>query len=252
VHALQEALVVARQEGRVGDTVLLLEHEPVITLGRGADAAHVLVDADERARRGIDYEETGRGGDVTYHAPGQLVAYPILDLKPDRCDVRRYVRDLGRVMIALADDCGIAAGMVEGDAKLIGVWVDLDRPSLWPEGATPESIGAMRIGKVGAIGVRLSRWVTMHGFALNVTTDLRGFESIVACGITDRAVASLASLGAAVDDHAPVRAAAARAAGHFGTLFDAGVQFTDVASSLEGAGATWLAAARAAFGLAAA
>src|ERR1700689_4013509 len=171
-HALQQALVAARIRGEIPDTLLLLEHDPVITLGRGAKTEHVLVDAEQRGRLGVDYEETGRGGDVTYHAPGQLVAYPIFDLKPDRCDVRKYVRDLGRVMIALARDHGVAAGMIEGDAKLIGVWVDRDSPGAWRD---PPNPSAQRFAKLGAIGVRLSRWVTMHGFAFNGTTDLRGF-----------------------------------------------------------------------------
>jgi len=246
VHALQEALVLARQRGLVGDTLLLLEHDPVITLGRGAKAEHVLVDASARARLGIAYEETARGGDVTYHAPGQLVAYPIVDLNPDRCDVRRYVRDLGRVMTLVAAEHGVAAGMIEGDSKLIGVWVDLDAPAAWPEGVTAETLGPRRIGKVGAIGVRLSRWVTMHGFALNVSTDLRGFQSIVACGIHDRAVTSLEALGVTPP---PLERVAASAARHFGDVFGAPVALADVAGRLERGGGEWLGRARDAVGL---
>jgi lipoyl(octanoyl) transferase len=242
VHALQEALVEARVSGAVGDTFLLLEHDPVITMGRGAKQENVLVDADTRARLGIAYEETGRGGDVTYHAPGQLVGYPIVDLKPDRCDVRKYVRDLGRVMVALAADHGVASGMVEGDAKLIGVWVDLDAPTRWPEGVTSESIGGRRIGKVGAIGVRLSRWVTMHGFAINVSTDLGGFASIVACGIQDRGVTSLEALGVVPPSLDTV---AVSAAAHFGSVFGVQVSLCDIAKALEGDPATWLDRARA-------
>ena len=198
-HALQQALVTARVQGRVGDTLLLLEHDAVITLGRGAQAENVLAGGDERAEKGVSLVETGRGGDVTYHGPGQLVAYPIVDLKPDRCDVRRYVRDLAEIMIGLARDHGVAAGVVPGEAKLVGVWVDTVDPRSWDEDlARDASVGApngMELAKLGAIGVRLSRWVTMHGFAFNVTTDLAGFELIVPCGIRGLGVTSLAALG---------------------------------------------------------
>ena len=222
-HALQDKLVQARIAGTIGDTLLLLEHDPVITLGRGASADHVLYDADERARAGIDYEETGRGGDVTYHAPGQLVAYPIFDLKPDRCDVRKYVRDLARVMVGLAADHGIVAGVVENDQKLIGVWIDLDAPregaATWPrDGKDPAGLG--RIAKIGAIGVRLSRWVTMHGFAFNASTDMSGYRAIVPCGIQNRPVTSLSALGA---DAPSVSDLARSCAPHFAQVFAAEV-----------------------------
>ncbi len=241
-HALQESLLRARIAGEIPDTLLLLEHDPVVTLGRGAKPAHVLVDADARRERGIDYEETGRGGDVTYHAPGQLVAYPIFDLRPDRCDVRKYVRDLAKVMARVAREHGVAAGVVEGDAKLIGVWVDLDAPATWDEGTTAATLGARRVGKIGAIGVRLSRWVTMHGFALNVTTDLAGFASIVPCGIGDRPVASLASVGAKTQ---PMVDEARLAARHFGELFAADVTVSDVSAEVMGDREGWLARASA-------
>jgi lipoyl(octanoyl) transferase len=192
--AMQERILAARVRGEVPDTLLLVEHPPVITTGRGAKAAHILADEATRKRLGVDFFETGRGGDVTYHGPGQLVAYPIFDLKPDRCDVRRYVRDLGRVMVLLANKHGVAAGMIEGDSKLIGVWADLDAPGTWPEGTTVDSLGARRVGKIGAIGVRLSRWVTMHGLAFNASTDLASYGLIVPCGISDRAVTSLLAL----------------------------------------------------------
>jgi lipoyl(octanoyl) transferase len=200
VHALQERLLEARIRGEVGDTLLLLEHEPVVTLGRGAHAENVLLPRAELERRGVELHETARGGDVTYHGPGQLVAYPIFDLHPDRLDVRRYVRDLARVMIALAAAYGVEATFLEGDAKLVGVWVDEASPARWPGDPRDRDAGggraaAERAAKIGAIGVKLSRWVTMHGFAFNVSTDLAGFRLIVPCGITRYGVTSLQALG---------------------------------------------------------
>jgi lipoyl(octanoyl) transferase len=221
--ALQERLVDARIRGEIGDTLLLLEHDAVITLGRGAHAQNVLASEEARAALGVDYFETGRGGDVTYHAPGQLVAYPIFDLKPDRCDVRRYVRDLGRVMIALARDHGVAAGMIDGDPKLIGVWVDRDAPGEWRDPPDPNE---QRLAKIGAIGVRLSRWVTMHGLAFNGSTDLEGFRLIVPCGISGLGVTSLEALGVASPS---VRDLAMQATIHFATVFDAEVEIAEAA-----------------------
>jgi lipoyl(octanoyl) transferase len=167
-HALQERLVEARKTGAVGDTLLLLEHPNVITLGRAAKREHVLLSGEQLSAGGYDLHETGRGGDVTFHGPGQLVAYPIVDLKPDRQDVRRYVRDLEETMIRVCADYGLDAKRVDG---LNGAWIG-ER-------------------KVGAVGVRISQWITMHGFALNVSTDLSSFSAIVPCGIADRGVTSL-------------------------------------------------------------
>src|SRR5580700_11724955 len=120
--ALQERLLEARVRGEIGDTLLLLEHDPVVTLGRGAHGENVLAPPAQLESLGVDLHETGRGGDVTFHGPGQLVAYPIFDLRPDRCDVRRYVRDLASVMVALGERYGIDARFLEGDPKLVGVW----------------------------------------------------------------------------------------------------------------------------------
>jgi lipoyl(octanoyl) transferase len=170
--ALQEQLVVRRRAGDIPDTLLLLEHPHVITLGTSAHRDHVLIDEQQGALLGIDIFETGRGGDVTYHGPGQLVGYPILDLKPDRCDLHRYVRDLEEVLIRALATFGIAAGRKDG---LTGAWVGDE--------------------KIAAIGVRVSSgWITSHGFALNVSTDLQFFDSIVPCGITEYGVTSLARL----------------------------------------------------------
>ena len=227
-HALQHELVQARIRGSIGDVILLLEHDPVVTLGRGAKIRNVLAGEEDLRARGVSLVETGRGGDVTFHGPGQLVAYPILDLKPDRCDVRRYVRDLGDVMVGLARDHGVAAGMLPGDPKLIGVWVDADAPSTWDEARALAAArgegppGSPRLAKLGAIGVRLSRWVTMHGFAFNVATDLSGFRLIVPCGIETLEVASLATLGAA-GPIPEVEQVAHRSLAHFGRVFGAEV-----------------------------
>ena len=227
-HELQQSLVDARVRGDIGDTLLLLEHESVITLGRGADGAHVLADESRRRALGVELYETGRGGDVTYHGPGQLVAYPILDLKPERCDVRKYVRDLASVMIGLASDFAIDAAVIPNDPKLIGVWVDLDSPRAWP-GDPRERAGGepARVAKIGAIGVRLSRWVTMHGFAFNVTTALDAYRMIVPCGITEHGVTSLSALDALGESAPPIEAIAQRALPHFARVFDAEVTMAD-------------------------
>jgi lipoyl(octanoyl) transferase len=179
---LQQQLVDERRAGAIGDTLLLLEHPPVITTGaraRGA-RANVVASADVLAREGVEIFDTGRGGDVTYHGPGQLVGYPIVDLRPDRQDVHRYVRDLEEALIVAIARFGITGTRVPG---LSGVWVgERDREE-----------------KIAAIGVRISRWITSHGFALNVNTDLRHFQLIVPCGIADRGVTSIARvLGRAV------------------------------------------------------
>jgi lipoyl(octanoyl) transferase len=170
---LQKRLVDDRRAGRIPDQLLLLEHPPVITLGVKArnDRSHVVAPPDALAAEGVELFESGRGGDVTYHGPGQLVGYPVLDLRPDRCDVHRYVRDLEEVLIRTAAAFDVRAGRVPG---LTGVWVGSE--------------------KLAAIGVRIARWVTSHGFAINVNTNLAHFDFIVPCGIRDKGVTSLGRL----------------------------------------------------------
>lgn len=172
---LQKSLVEDRRAGRIGDTLLLVEHPPVITLGvktRGQHT-HIVATDDELRHEGITVHETGRGGDITYHGPGQLVGYPIFDLRPDRCDVHKYVRDLEDVLIRAIAEFGVEGRRVPG---LTGVWVGREG----------------RENKIAAIGIRISRWITSHGFALNVSSNLDHFRLIVPCGIVDRGVTSLA------------------------------------------------------------
>jgi lipoyl(octanoyl) transferase len=171
---LQRSLVDQRRAGAVGDLLLLVEHPPVLTLGVRGDGgrSHILAGPEELAARGIEVFEAGRGGDVTYHGPGQIVGYPIMDLNPDRRDVHRFVRDLEEVLIRVTAGYGLRAGRIR---SLTGVWVGEE--------------------KLAAIGVRIQRWITSHGFALNHSTDLSAFSLIIPCGISDRGVTSLAHLG---------------------------------------------------------
>ncbi|HUD71513.1 MAG TPA: lipoyl(octanoyl) transferase LipB, partial [Dongiaceae bacterium] len=174
--AFQETAAAALKRAQLGgppadERFFLLEHPPVITLGRNAVEGDVLADGDRLAALGVAVERTNRGGQVTYHGPGQLVGYPILDLSPDRRDVARYLRDLEEVLIRALGRLGIAGRRQPG---WTGVWVGEE--------------------KVAALGVHLSRWVTTHGFALNVTTDLDHFSLIVPCGIRSRGVTSVARL----------------------------------------------------------
>ncbi len=193
--ALQEELVPRRRAGEIPDTLLLLEHPHVITLGTGSSPEHVLLDEAARRARGIELHETGRGGDVTYHGPGQLVGYPVLDLKPDRKDLHRYLRDLEGALIDALGHWGVSARREEG---LTGVWTDQ--------------------GKIAAIGVRVSSgWITSHGFALNVATDLSYFDAIVPCGIRDREVTSLSRiLGRTVEVQEAIPVVARAMARRFG------------------------------------
>jgi lipoate-protein ligase B len=194
-HALQGDLVERRKRDEIPDQFLLLEHPHVITLGRAANRANVLADDATRARLGVELFETGRGGDVTYHGPGQLVGYPIVKLLAGRQDIRRYVRDIQEVLIRAARDFGVEAEPRDGD--FVGVWAGDE--------------------KLAAIGVRISRWVTMHGFAFNVATDLNYFQLIVPCGIRGHGVTSLQKLlGRPVEMSAVVESVTR----HFGDVFD--------------------------------
>jgi len=197
--ALMESLAEARGAGRIHDMLLLLEHPPVLTKGRAAKSENVLLSEEELAARGVELFETNRGGDVTYHGPGQIVGYPIFDLKPDRQDVRRYVRDVEESIIRTLAEYGIEAGRAP---KWTGVWV----------GAEDDPAAV----KVCAIGVHIKRWVTTHGFALNVMPDLSHFGMIVPCGISERGVASMSSLLGKLVDPTTVEEVVAR---KFGEVF---------------------------------
>ena len=185
--ALQRALHARSEE----DYLLLLEHPHTYTLGKRADPANVLVPTESV---GAELVLTDRGGDVTYHGPGQIVGYPILDLRPDRCDVHRYVRDVEDVMIRTCADYGLNAGRIQG---LTGTWIGAE--------------------KIGAIGVRISRWITSHGFAFNVATDLTHFQLIVPCGISDRGVTSIQK---ATGRDVPIREVEDRLIEHFCEVFE--------------------------------
>ncbi|MDP3278925.1 MAG: lipoyl(octanoyl) transferase LipB [Deltaproteobacteria bacterium] len=210
-YALQQSLAESRKRGEIPDTLLLLEHDPVLTLGRAAHRENILWTDEALAARGVSVHESSRGGDVTYHGPGQLVAYPIFDLRPDRCDVRRYVRDLVTVMSRLCSDFSVGVGP---HGSMVGAWTDLDHPSAVWQGEAH----ATRPAKIGAIGVKISRWVTMHGFALNIHTQLDDFAMIVPCGISTHPVCSLASIVGG-DTLPGIEWFAKRAVAHFEEVF---------------------------------
>jgi lipoyl(octanoyl) transferase len=209
-YALQKRVVAARKADAIGDVLLLCEHTPVITQGRNGKREHLLVSENVLRQRNVEFHESSRGGDVTYHGPGQLVGYPILQLGAIRKDVVWYVRMLEEVMIRTSAEFGISAHREEGKT---GIWVadeeqDFTQSSEREEGIAPD--------KLGAIGVHISRWVTSHGFAYNVATDLRNFDLIVPCGIVGRRATSLEKLlGRAVS----VRDIEPRMVRHFGDVF---------------------------------
>jgi lipoyl(octanoyl) transferase len=198
-YALQQQVVVARKRGDLSDVLLLCEHPHVITLGRNGKTANLRASDRLLAQMNVDFCETDRGGDITYHGPGQIVGYPILDLTEHRRDVRWYVQLLEEMMIRTSAEFGIAARRVEGRH---GLWVDT---------------AADQEEKLAAIGVHLSRWVTSHGFAYNVSTDLRYFDLIVPCGIPGKRATSLERLlshAVSLDEVKP------KLTTHFGDIFN--------------------------------
>jgi lipoyl(octanoyl) transferase len=211
-YALQKRVVAARKADAIEDVLLLCEHTPVITQGRNGKREHLLVSENVLRQRNMEFYETSRGGDVTYHGPGQLVGYPILQLGAIRKDVVWYVRMLEEAMIRTSAEFGICARREEGKT---GIWVGAENKE-----STQKAQNSQRepipAEKLGAIGVHISRWVTSHGFAYNVSTDLRNFDLIVPCGIAGRKATSLEKLlGRAVN----LTEVAPRIARHFGDVF---------------------------------
>ena len=243
-YALQKRVVAARKADAIGDVLLLCEHTPVITQGRNGKREHLLVSDNVLRQRNVEFYETSRGGDVTYHGPGQLVGYPILQLGAIRKDVVWYVRMLEEAMIRTSAEFGISAHREEGKT---GIWVgprsqteegflspQADRFTGSEPGEQKHRLAPLEMTvcsgtaeKLGAIGVHISRWVTSHGFAYNVATDLRNFDLIVPCGIAGRKATSLEKLLGRAVNLTEVNPQIAR---HFGDVF--GLEMT--ASSREG------------------
>ena len=190
---LQMQVCQTKKQGFEEDVLLLLEHPPTITLGRNGKWTHLLASDHELNLRGVGRFEVDRGGDITFHGPGQLVGYPILQLAKEERDVRRYMRDLEEALIRLLADYGIMAARQEG---LTGVWTSR--------------------GKIAALGVHISRWITRHGFALNISTDLSCFDWIVPCGVSGRGVASMSSI---LDRQVELREVAEKFVCEFGNVF---------------------------------
>src|SRR5690348_10503119 len=210
-YALQKRIVAARKADAIEDVLLLCEHSHVITQGRNGKSEHLLVGERVLRQKGVEFHETSRGGDITYHGPGQIVGYPILNLGEIRRDVVWYVRMLEEAMIRATAEYGITAKRIAGKT---GIWVDV--------GKSEE--------KLGAIGVHISRWVTSHGFAYNVSTDLRFFDLIVPCGIAERKATSVEKLlGRCVS----LNEAKPRLATHFGEVFGLEVRPADRSELLE-------------------
>lgn len=197
-YALQERVVAARKSGAIDDTLLLCEHPHTITLGRNGKTQHLLASEAVLRRKGVEFHHTNRGGDITYHGPGQLVGYPILNLAAIRRDIGWYMRMLEEAMIRASAEFGVTAVRESGKT---GIWVKA------PNEVTPE--------KLGALGVHLSRWVTSHGLAYNVSTDLRYFGLIIPCGIFERKATSLEKL---LDTTIPISRVVDALAKHLGTV----------------------------------
>lgn len=217
---LQKQLVEARHAQRIGNTLLLLEHPPVLTLGRNASRSNILTSDEFLAYRGVEVHEINRGGDVTYHGPGQLVGYPIFDLRSftPRLGAVEYVRLIEEALIRACGDFCIPAQRIAGRT---GVWTIQG--------------GAVAEKKIAAIGVHIARGITSHGFALNVTTDLRDFDLIVPCGITDRAVTSIeleADTGSTLHPDPSMENAIHAVARHFGRVFGQQVLWVESLSDL--------------------
>lgn len=219
---LQAELVDLRYQGRFGNVLLLLEHPPVLTLGRNANRSNVLASDAMLASRGVTLHEINRGGDVTYHGPGQLVGYPIFDLRSlrnssgNRMGPVDFVRQMEEALIRLCGVYGVRAGRIAG---LTGVWID-------PQLSSKES------KKIGAIGIHVSRGITSHGFAFNVTTNLEDFRLINPCGITDRPVTSLEREVADPESLPTLPTIAAEAARQFGLVFDQPIHALDSLDAL--------------------
>jgi lipoyl(octanoyl) transferase len=237
---LQQQLVALRKEEKIGDVLLLLEHAPVITLGRNAKAANVIASSEVLAKRGVELFECDRGGDVTFHGPGQIVGYPIFDLRgfatPDgkrkTLGVIEFVRRLEEVLIRTCTDFAIPTKRVPG---LTGVWTDKEAAEFHSagtgEGARPHRRIASPEAKIAAIGVHISRFVTSHGFALNVNLDLSYFDLIIPCGITAKPVTSMRQeLGKPLD----LNSVAESISRSFGTVFSSQMLWVDTLDALLG------------------